>query len=133
MARILVIDDDKTVRTYLRAILEGEDGHQLEEALNGNEGSSLYRTDPFDLVITDILMPGKDGVELIMELTECFPGARIIAMSGGGRGLEAATNLDIAKDFGAMGLLTKPFSPEDVQEMVANILTEDHMVPGVSM
>ncbi|HIJ84739.1 MAG: response regulator receiver protein [Magnetococcales bacterium] len=122
MAQILIVDDDHTIRAYLRAILEGEDGHQLQEAQDGAEGIRLYRAHPFDLVITDILMPIKDGVELIMEMTETFPGVRIVAMSGGGRGLEASFNLDMAKDFGAVRVMTKPFSPEDVRRAVADVL-----------
>ncbi|MBF0146445.1 MAG: response regulator [Magnetococcales bacterium] len=122
MAHILIIDDDPIIRAYLRAVLEGEDGHRLQEAQNGDEGIQLYRKHPFDLVITDILMPVKDGVELILEMTESFSNVRIIAMSGGGRGLDATFNLDMAKDFGAMRVLTKPFSAEDLRSAVADLL-----------
>lgn len=122
MARILIVDDDHTIRAYLRAILEEGQGHHLQEAENGSEGLQHYQKNPFDLVITDVLMPVKDGVELIMEMTERFPDARIIAMSGGGRGLDAAFNLHMAKDFGAMRVLVKPFSPEDVKEAVSDLL-----------
>lgn len=122
MARILIIDDDRTIRAYLRAILEGEDGHQVYEAQDGNEGIRLYRDSPFDLVITDILMPVKDGVELILEITEGFSGVRIIAMSGGGRGLDADFNLSMAKDFGAVRVLAKPFTPEAARQAVADVL-----------
>jgi len=122
LAHILIIDDDPIIRAYLRAVLEGEDGHRLQEAQNGDEGIQLYRKHPFDLVITDILMPVKDGVELILEMTESFSNVRIIAMSGGGRGLDATFNLDMAKDFGAMRVLTKPFSAEDLRSAVADLL-----------
>ncbi|MBF0107804.1 MAG: response regulator transcription factor [Magnetococcales bacterium] len=122
LARILIIDDDENIRAYLRAILEGEDGHELQEARDGDEGIHLYRKYRFDLVITDILMPVKDGVELIMEMTESFADARIIAMSGGGRGLDATFNLDMARDFGALRVMSKPFSPEEVRKAVSELL-----------
>lgn len=122
MAQILIIDDDSTIRAYLRAILEGEDGHHLQEARDGDEGLRLYRSHPFDLVITDILMPVKDGVELIMEMTEAKPSIPIIAMSGGGRGIDAAFSLEMAKDLGASFVLPKPFTPENVRSAVANAL-----------
>ncbi|MBF0140731.1 MAG: response regulator [Magnetococcales bacterium] len=122
MATILIIDDDPTIRAYVRAILE-EDGHRVDEATDGNSGLESFRAGHFDLIFTDILMPLKDGVEVIMELTESFPGVRIIAMSGGGRGLDASFNLDMAKDFGALHVLAKPFSPEDVRQAVTRLLT----------
>ncbi|MBF0434424.1 MAG: response regulator [Magnetococcales bacterium] len=121
MATILIIDDDPTIRAYVRAILE-EDGHRVDEATDGNSGLESFRAGHFDLIFTDILMPLKDGVEVIMELTESFPGVRIIAMSGGGRGLDASFNLDMAKDFGALQVLAKPFSPEDVRQAVTRLL-----------
>ncbi len=117
MARILVIDDDDSIRHLLREILE-MNGHEVWDAADGRAGVSLYRRSPVDLIITDILMPEKDGVELIMELKEYFPEVRIVAMSGGGRGLDAAFNLRMAQDFGALRVLVKPFSSMDVVETV---------------
>ncbi|MEO5340192.1 MAG: response regulator [Magnetococcus sp. MYC-9] len=121
MARILVVDDDPSVRALLREFLE-EDGHQVDEAVDGKQGVLRYREEPSDLVITDILMPEKDGVELIMELQESFPEIKIIAMSGGGRGLDAQFSLRIATDFGAVQQLEKPFSRRLVLETVGRLL-----------
>lgn len=121
MARILIVDDDSSIRALLRELLE-EEGYQVEEANNGKQGVSSYRANPADLVITDILMPEKDGVELIMELQESFPEVKIIAMSGGGRGLDAQFNLRIAKDFGAVQQIEKPFSRKQVLETVRRVL-----------
>lgn len=121
MARILIVDDDSSIRALLREILEAE-GHQVEEASNGKLGVLSYRANPTDLVITDILMPEKDGVELIMELQESFPAIKIIAMSGGGRGLDAQYNLRIAKDFGAVQQIEKPFTRKQVVETVRRAL-----------
>ena len=121
MARILVVDDDMSIRALLREILE-EDGHQVDEAADGKQGVASYRTKPVDLVITDMLMPEKDGVELIMELQENFPDIKIIAMSGGGRGLDAQFSLRVAKDFGAIQQLEKPFTAKQVLATVQRVL-----------
>ena len=97
MAHILVVDDDMSIRAFVLEILE-EEGYSVEEAVDGKQGLQRYREEPADLVITDILMPEVDGVEFIMCLQEIYPGVKIIAMSGGGRGLDASFNLRIAKD-----------------------------------
>lgn len=107
MASILVVDDDDSFRALVRHILE-EDGHQIREATNGQEGLTLYRENPADLVITDILMPERDGMEVTLALTREFLDARVIAMTG-------ATNsqnlLNVAKLFGARRVIQKPFPP----------------------
>ncbi len=121
MARILIVDDDGSIRALLREVLE-EEGYQVGEAADGKQGVLRYREDPADLVITDILMPEKDGVELIMELQESFPEVKIIAMSGGGRGLDSQFNLRIARDFGAVQLMEKPFTRKQVLETVRRVL-----------
>ena len=121
MARIMVVDDDDSIRALLREFLE-EDGHSVVEAADGKQGVRSYKENPVDIVITDILMPEKDGVELIMELQDSFPQVKIIAMSGGGRGLDAEFNLRIARDFGALQQLEKPFSRENVLATVRKVL-----------
>ncbi|MBF0127604.1 MAG: response regulator [Magnetococcales bacterium] len=121
MARILVIDDDMSIRVLLREILE-EEGFEVEDAADGRLGLRQFRKNPPDLVMTDILMPEKDGVELIMELKELSAKTRIVAMSGGGRGLDAAFNLRMAQDFGANRLLVKPFTRNQALEMVHEAL-----------
>ncbi len=65
MASILIVDDDPSMRGFLRSLLEA-DGHQIREAGNGHLGLLLYREAPTDLVITDLLMPERDGMELIL-------------------------------------------------------------------
>ena len=89
MARILVVDDDKTVRLLLRAVLERR-GYAVVEAENGDEGLRYYRAAPADLVITDIQMPVMDGLQMIRELRDAFPTARIVAISGDRGRLAAA-------------------------------------------
>ena len=92
MARILVIDDDESIRVLLRTALELQ-GYDVVEAENGYEGLQCYQAGAIDLVITDILMPVMDGVEMITELQRDFPWVKIIAISGGRRALEMAQTL----------------------------------------
>ena len=120
MALILIIDDDFKIREVLRQILERA-GYEVMEASDGQEGISLYRERQADLVITDIVMPRKDGLETITDLRIEFPGSKIIAISGGGR-LDPKTYLELAEGFGADRLLTKPFGHEELLEAVQDLL-----------
>src|SRR5574341_1297301 len=107
MARILVIDDEERIRGLLCTALEME-GHEVHEARQGNEGLRVLRATPPDLVITDLMMPEKDGLEVIMALRREAPKLRVIAMSGGGR-YEATEPLLIAEPLGAFAAVRKPF------------------------
>ena len=84
MARILIIDDEPNMRSMLRRMLH-KAGHQVSEAGDGAEGIDSYERDPPDLVITDILMPKKEGIETIIALHRADPDLPVIAISGGGR------------------------------------------------
>lgn len=108
MSRILVIDDDSVVRELTVKILERH-GHTVDKAADGNAGVTAFRANPPDLVITDMAMPGKDGVEVIATLTKDFPEIPVIAMSGAP---DSAQYLYLASFLGAERMLTKPFSPE---------------------
>ncbi|OGW50128.1 MAG: hypothetical protein A2V62_05165 [Nitrospirae bacterium RBG_19FT_COMBO_58_9] len=114
MASILIIDDDEPIRVLLCRILE-EDGHEVREAANGQMGLILYRQEPADLVITDILMPERDGMEVTLALTREFLDAKVIAMSGA---TEAWSLLNVAKLFGARQVMQKPFTVEEVRRLV---------------
>jgi PAS domain S-box-containing protein len=110
-ARILLIDDDDSFRTMLRLTL-AHFGYTMIEARNGKEGLARFKEANADLVITDIVMPEKEGFEVLMELrTKQVPPVKIIAISGGGR-VSAADNLRMAKLLGAAKVLAKPFSNE---------------------
>ncbi|MBT7761007.1 MAG: response regulator, partial [Rhodospirillaceae bacterium] len=108
MARILIIDDDDIQRRIVREILEAG-AHDVTEAEDGNQGLRLQNEQVFDLIITDILMPGMEGLETVRELARVYPGVRIIAMSGHREGY-----LRAASSFGAMATLEKPFAPGDL-------------------
>ncbi|MEC4890811.1 MAG: response regulator [Nitrospira sp.] len=119
MASILIVDDEEPIRQLLRSILEG-DGHQVIEAADGRECLTLYRQAPTDLVITDILMPERDGMEVTLELTREFLDAKVIAMTGATGGQNF---LNVAKLFGARQLLQKPFGLQEVRHAVQYTLT----------
>ncbi len=122
MQRILVIDDEPQLRAILKRFLEIE-GYEVEVASDGKEGMRLFNRNPADLVITDLIMPEKEGIETIRELKASFPSVKIIAMSGGGR-IGPETYLSLAKRLGAHKTLTKPFELKElgdaVREMLAN-------------
>ena len=120
MARILVIDDDATIRLSLKLALEDAD-HQVEEAANGLEGIDRFRVNPSDLVITDIFMPEKEGMELIDEIKRDHPETKIIAISGGGR-MNPDDYLTIARRLGADRTLLKPFDIDLLLDTVDGLL-----------
>lgn len=106
MAKILIIDDEASVRTLLRTVLE-EDGHSVVDAENGRHGLELYKQQPVDLVITDILMPEMSGLDLILELTRVFLNVKVIAITGA---TGEQNGLHTARLLGARHTLRKPFS-----------------------
>jgi CheY-like chemotaxis protein len=121
MARILIIEDDELLRGVLAEALEHA-GHTVYQAGNGQEGVDLFRVRPADLVLTDIVMPVKEGVETIMLLRQADRNVPIIAMSGGVP--NAKLYLSIAGRIGAKRILSKPFTPQHLREVVAQVLAE---------
>ena len=117
---ILVIDDDETIREILRAILERE-GYRVLEAPDGGEGLKQFTETPTDLVITDLIMPGKEGIETIRDLRRKFPGVKIIAVSGGGR-IGPDSYLKMAKGVGALRTLSKPFDVTVLLKAVEEVI-----------
>jgi DNA-binding response OmpR family regulator len=112
MARILVIDDEQMLRRTLRLILERA-GHVVYEAEDGNQGLSQFEQERPDLVLTDIIMPNREGAETIGEMRRQAPDLPIIAMSGGGsRGGELF--LSLASKLGASATLQKPIRQADL-------------------
>jgi DNA-binding response OmpR family regulator len=111
MPTILVIDDDVVVRETFVQILEDK-GYRVLAADNGSTGMALFRSEKPDLVITDIIMPEKEGIQTIMEMRDERADAKIIAVSGGGR-IGNTDFLKIASQLGAVAVIAKPFDPDD--------------------
>ena len=119
MTRILLVDDDELLRRMLRLTLI-KMGHVVIEAVNGNEALRLCQTEPPDIVLTDLIMPEKEGIETIREMRQLHPDVKIIAMSGGGRG-NAKDYLVVAKRLGAAHTLNKPFTNEELAGAIAAV------------
>jgi CheY-like chemotaxis protein len=119
MPRILVIDDEKDIRDLLRVLLESK-GYEVVEAENGDAGLRVFRSMPIDLVMTDILMPEKEGLSTIMDLKKTNSQLKIIAMSGGA--FKSGQYLNYAQKFGADRILEKPFSLQTVVQAVGELL-----------
>jgi len=120
MSKILVVDDESHVREILDRILSNA-GHQVVTAPDGNAALEMPREASFELVITDLIMPEKEGIETIRELLALEPRPRIIAMSGGGR-VGPVDYLEAAESLGADASLAKPFDPERVLAVVEELL-----------
>ena len=120
MARILVIDDEPLVLKTVKAFLEHA-GHHVVEACDGRTGVDLFAQESFDLVIADILMPGREGIETIAILRGLKPAAKILAMSGGGR-TGSIEFLSFAAKDGAGATIKKPFSRSEFMEKVSSLL-----------
>lgn len=116
MKKILVIDDDAGVRGTIVRILERK-GYQTLVAADGARGLSMCRREPPDLVITDIIMPEKEGLETIREIRKERSDIKVLAISGGGR-LGNIDYLAIAGMLGADAVLPKPFAPTELLEVV---------------
>ena len=121
MARVLVIDDNASLRALLRLRLE-EAGHEVVEAADGDEGLRLYREAGADLVLCDLFLPGKNGVETIRELCQ-GGGPRVIAMTGDPE-LFSGPLLRMAERLGAATCLRKPFGDEQLLAAVRAALGE---------
>jgi CheY-like chemotaxis protein len=120
LARILVIEDDNRARELYREMLERA-GYEVTCAADGVEGSEAYRQDPADVVMTDLFMPKKDGVETIRDLRKDYPDIRVLAITGvRGR----FSRLPAAETVGAQRTLVKPFDMEDMLKALEELLAE---------
>lgn len=123
MKTILVVDDEAFMLDFVRRILESA-GYQVIAAGNAELGLAAYRAERPDAVVTDLIMPEKDGLELIQELRRADPDLPIVAISGGGKS-RYIDALEAAKAFGARETLRKPFLPNLLLEAVARALAAD--------
>ena len=120
--RILVIDDEPTALDLLRRILE-MNGYEVLVAANGLEGVELFRQQPCDLVITDMVMPVKDGLQTILDLRGYVPDLPVIAVSGGGT-ISKERYLAVAGYLDKVITVAKPFSIEEITGAVENLLQD---------
>lgn len=127
MVRVLVVDDELPIRVLLERVLERA-GYEVEVAATGEEGLEAYRRAPADLVITDILLPEMDGLQLICELRKDRPDLEIIAMSGGGK-VNAQNYLDSSTLFGAHHTIEKPFDIQAVVDLVDELMRGESQDP----
>jgi|SRR5882672_10154007 len=114
--RVLVIDDNADVRSMIQALLESE-GYAVSVAGNGREGMQLQRSNPAPVVVTDVFMPDKDGIETVYEMLQEFPQTKIVVVSGGTH----RVNLNygrVAVTLGACKFLHKPFHPQELVDAV---------------
>jgi CheY-like chemotaxis protein len=122
VATILLVEDDDGVRSLLHKALVAA-GHEVEDAANGDIALAAYRRQARDLVITDLVMPEKDGLETIIALRRINPAVKIIAISGGGRTLGLGQlYLDTAQSIGAGRILAKPFTSAALLTAVSEVL-----------
>lgn len=124
MVRILIVDDEPSVRDMVVAMIEPT-GYQVIEAGNGAEACTACKEVSVDLIITDIVMPVKNGIDLIMEVKKEYPDISVIAMSGGGGITGRYDYLEIAKLVGAKNILKKPFDMADLRSAVDNIFNKE--------
>ena len=122
MVRILFIDDEPSIIEVLRKILQFE-GYDVATATNGEEGLELFRQTPCDLVITDMVMPAKDGLQTILDLRKEKPDLPVIAMSGGGA-ISKERYLAVAGYLDRVITIAKPFSVGVIAEAVVKLLSE---------
>ncbi len=120
MKKILVVDDDDLIRDLIYEILE-PNGFQVILADNGNKALAILDSEEVDLIITDIIMPDKEGIETIIDIKKKLPKAKIIAMSGGGQ-LDANSYLNIAKRLGVKATISKPFDPAKLLQTIQQVL-----------
>ena len=122
MTRILAIDDDIEIREMLKQLLERA-GYEVLVAPDGKEALKLHHANPVNLIITDIVMPEKEGLETIMEFQRQSPGVKIIAISGGGK-IAADEYLNLAQMLGAQKTFSKPFELKKLLEEVRELLQQ---------
>lgn len=133
MAKILIVDDEEHVRTALKQVLERA-GYEVAVAATGNEGLELMQREGADLVITDVIMPGIDGIATARQIREKYRNTRIIVISGGGKtapepyepdAISTRSYLASASSAGADRTLSKPFDREEILRAVREVLEEE--------
>ncbi len=117
---ILVVEDDPNMRSMMGLLLQSA-GHAVVESEDGVAASAILKRERIDLVITDVVMPKKDGLEFIREVRQQWPKVPIVAVSGGGDHLDGTYCLKVARSLGAAATLEKPFDDGKFLQIVAEI------------
>jgi CheY-like chemotaxis protein len=120
MAHVLVVDDEDQMRKLIRLVLQQE-SHTVMEASNGKNAIKAFQGAGIDLVVSDVVMPDMDGLELIKAIRKNHPRVKILAISGAGKE-GPGLYLNIAKQFGADAILMKPFTPAELIERVSALI-----------
>lgn len=123
MAKIMVVDDEPSLRTMLSHML-AQDHHEVILGKDGEQGIKLYKENLPDLVISDLVMPNKNGIDMILELKKDYPDLRLIAISGGGGITGSFDYLPTAKLIGANLILNKPFGLKELRKALQEVLGE---------
>ena len=131
MKRILVIDDEELVLTFLENILV-EEGYEVVTAKNGEEGLELFEAQPADLVITDIIMPKRDGLDTILQLKKSVPDLPVIAISAGGN-IPKERYLAVASYMKNTTTIPKPFSREEILSAIDKHFSDEDDSGGISL
>ncbi|MBU1387826.1 MAG: response regulator [Proteobacteria bacterium] len=121
MKKVLIIEDEISVRTFFKTMIE-KNGYQVFEAADGKQGIRIYKENLPDLVITDLIMPEKEGIETIKDLKALNPDARIIAISGGGIN-DPKIYLNLAAKLGTICTFVKPVDNEILLSTIKKILS----------
>ncbi|MEO5335189.1 MAG: response regulator [Magnetococcus sp. YQC-5] len=125
MKTIIIVDDDSIFRFYLVTVLRGA-GYMVLEAENGEVCLERINSTSIDLVITDILMPKMDGIDLLANLMRNHPHIKVIAISGGHPNVHSQRILEMARSFGAMDIIAKPFATETFLYRIMKIFQSTH-------
>jgi DNA-binding NtrC family response regulator len=121
MAKILIVDDEVSIRTLVSKIL-AKDGHETVVAENGVHACNGFQNAEIDLIITDLVMPERNGIEMIIELKKSHPDMKVIAISGGSGFSEQIDLLSVAKLLGAKYIIKKPFTVDQIRDAVNDTL-----------
>lgn len=121
MAKILIVDDEDTIRNMIKIVLERE-GYEVLEAVNGEDAIEKAAGEELDLLITDLVMPEKNGIDLILQLKDSQKDLPVLAISGGGGVTGRFDYLPVAKLIGASNILRKPFEMSELKEVVKTLL-----------
>jgi two-component system response regulator (stage 0 sporulation protein F) len=121
MAKILVVDDEEPIRTLVSKIVQ-KDGHEVMVAENGQHACDAFQNAEIDLIITDLVMPEKNGIEMIIQLKKTHPDLKVIAISGGSGFSGQIDLLSVAQLLGAKHIIRKPFTVDDIRNAVNDML-----------